>query len=138
MAGLVYLALAAGPDEPRDLLRHLNVRDDILQNSGLGEICKMLKAEHDKPGYCKNDGAFKQYERQWRRPYQMEDYTKDLRRTRRQLEREDTRTTISDNSFARTMLRRSGLTNRTTPSARRGRGGVAFCQDRGGLEVDVP
>ena len=81
MAGLVNLDFAAGPDKPRDLLRHLNVRDDILQNSVLKEIYKILDAEYDKPGYRKSDEAFKQYERQRRKPYQqMEDYVKDLRR----------------------------------------------------------
>ena len=81
MAGLVYLALAAGPDKARDLLRRLNVREDILQNRGLKELYKILDAEYDKPVYRKSDEAFKQYERQRRKPYQqMEDYVKEFRR----------------------------------------------------------
>ena len=81
---------SAGPDKPRDLLRHLNVKDDILQNTGLKEIYKILDAEYDKPAYRKSDEAMRQYERQRRRPHQqMEDYVKELRRTKRQLERED-------------------------------------------------
>ena len=83
MAGLLYVALAAGPDKPRDLLRHLSVKDDILQNSGLKEIYRIPDAEYEKPDYRKSDEAFNQYERQRRKPYQqMEDYVKDLRRAK--------------------------------------------------------
>ena len=68
MAGLVYMALTAGADKPRDLLRHMNVRAEISQPDGLKKIYQILDSEYVKPSYRKSDEAQRNYEKQRRRP----------------------------------------------------------------------
>ena len=110
MAGLVYLALAPGAGKPRDLLSHMDIQS-IMEEDGLNTVLKILDKEYVRESYVKADEAQARYERCRRTPGQtMEDYLREARVAKRLLEREDPGTTISDVSFARKLLRRSGLT----------------------------
>ena len=110
LAPLVYLALDSGPGKPRDLLSHLDIVEDICSASGFIEIFKILDTEYVREAYIKADDAQAKYEQFLRKPYEnMHNFIKDLKKARRHLEK-DPGSTISDVSFARRLLRRSGLT----------------------------
>eukprot|EP00971_Amphidinium_carterae_P331847 6465659-Amphidinium_carterae.1 len=83
---------------------------DIASEKGLSDIWKVLDSEYDLPSYMKADRAASRYEycrRQASQP--MGDYVMMLKTARREMEREDPGTVISEVSFARHLLRRSGL-----------------------------
>ena len=111
LAGLVYLSLGHGAGGPRDLLSHLSVQEDICVDGGLDTIMKILNQEYVKEDYVKADDAQARYERCRRQPHQrMEEYLRELRTAKRKLELEDRGSKISDVSYARKLLRKSGLT----------------------------
>ena len=111
LAPLVCLALDSGLGKPRDLLSHLDIVEDICTATGFIEIFKTLDIEYVREAYIKADDAQTKYEKCSRKPYEnMHDYIKDLKKAKRHLEMEDPGSTISDVSFARRLLRRSGLT----------------------------
>jgi hypothetical protein len=116
LAGLVYLALAPGEGKPRDLMAHIEVAD-LCTTQGLKGMLQILDREYKRDPHVQADDAQARYERCRRAPNQtMVEYLRELRLAKRLLEREDPGTTISDVSFARKMLTKSGL----TPVERRG------------------
>ena len=48
LAPLVYLALAPGPGNPRDLLAHMDVKEEICGVNGFKKIFVILDAEYVK------------------------------------------------------------------------------------------
>ncbi len=64
----MYLALVPGPCKPRDLVSHLDIRDDICTNEGLNMILSMLDKEYVPESYVKVDEAQARYERSRRMP----------------------------------------------------------------------
>ena len=111
MAGLVYFALPPGAAKPRNLLRHMQVRAEICNpdGSGLAAILKLLDKEYGKRTYVRADEALSDYERCRLEPYAtMAAYVRSMRLARRVVERDDPGSTISDVSFARRLMRRSG------------------------------
>ena len=110
LAGLVYLALAPGETKPRDLLSHIDI-STICSDDGYDDIFKILDTEFERKDYIKSDEAQARYEKCYRAPRcSMEQYIRDLKLSKRILEKEDHGSTISDVSFARRLLRKSGLT----------------------------
>ena len=108
LAGLVYLALARGEGKPRDLLSHLEV-SDLCTTSGLKAVLAILDKEYKRDPHVQADDAQARYEKCRRTPHQtMAEYLRELRLSKRLLEREDPGTTISDVSFARKMLTKAG------------------------------
>jgi len=111
LAGLVYLSLAPGASKPRDLISHLDVRSEVCTDAGMKRVWAILDREYVRESYVKADEAQARYDKCRRGPGQpMEEFIREARLTKRLLEREDPGTTISDVSFARRLLRRSGLT----------------------------
>jgi hypothetical protein len=110
LVGLVYLALAPGEGKPRDLMAHIEVAD-LCTTQGLKGMLQILDREYKRDPHVQADDAQARYERCRRAPNQtMVEYLRELRLAKRLLEREDPGTTISDVSFARKMLTKSGLT----------------------------
>ena len=56
------MALAPGPSKPRDLVRHIDVKD-ICTEDGLNAISKILDKEYVRESYVKADEAQARYER---------------------------------------------------------------------------
>ena len=109
MATLVYLSLTPGVGKPRDLLSHMTI-EEIMTDDGYKAIWECLDTEYEKESYVKAEDALTAFERVRRQPNdKMEDFLMQLRRTKRIMEKEDAGTQISDVSFARRMLKRSGL-----------------------------
>ena len=109
MAGLLYLALSPGEGRPRDLMSHMAI-EDICTEEGLKWMLQILDKEYKKESHVQADDAQEKYERCRRTPYQpMNEFLRALRLSKRILERDDPGTTISDVSFARKMLSKSGL-----------------------------
>eukprot|EP00971_Amphidinium_carterae_P133818 2650902-Amphidinium_carterae.1 len=109
MSTLIFLSLEPGAGKPRDLLAHFELKH-IASAKGLADIWDVLDQEYDLPSYRKADRAASRYEycrRQTSQP--MGEYVMMLKTARREMEREDPGTVLSDVSFARHMLRRSGL-----------------------------
>ena len=106
---LVYLALEQGAGGPRDLMSHMEF-EEVATSEGYTERMEVLDTEYLREDYVKADEVSQVYE-SMRRDHgmAMKDYLLELRRAKRMLEKEDKGTTISDISYARHMLRRSGL-----------------------------
>ena len=110
MSGLLYLALAPGEGRPRDLMSHMSI-EDICTEDGLKAMLNILDSEYKKEAHVQADDAQEKYERCRRTPHQpMNEFLRGLRLAKRILERDDPGTTISNVSYARKMLSKSGLT----------------------------
>ena len=89
----------------------MDIVEDICTATGFIEISKILDIEYVREACVKADDAQAKYEKCSRKPYEnMRDFIKDLKKARRHSEKEDPGSTISGVSFARRLLRRSGLT----------------------------
>ena len=81
-----------------------------MTDEGLAAIWECLDLEYEKESYVKADNALTAFERVRRQPNEkMHDFLMQLRKTKRIMEKEDAGTQISDVSFARRILKRSGL-----------------------------
>ena len=106
---LLYLALEAGRGKPRDLFASSTV--DEISLLPPEDMWKTLNREYLEEKYVEADEALADYEKCRRVPMQsMRDYLMSLRASRVRMEKEDPGSTVSDLSYARRMLRRSGLT----------------------------
>ena len=106
---LLYLALEAGKGKPRDLFASFSV--DELAVMPPPDMWKKLNHEYLEESYVEADEALADYEKCKRLPMQsMRDYLMALRSSRVRMEKEDPGSKVSDLSYARRMLRRSGLT----------------------------
>ena len=109
LAGMIYLALEPGEGKPRDLMADLEI-EEVCTAEGLQKMWKVLDAEYTRDVHVRSDEAQSRYERCRRVPGQaMDVFIREAKLARRVLAKEDPGTTISDVSFARTLLRKSGL-----------------------------
>ena len=109
LGGLVYLACEAGPGKPRDVLRHLEMKD-VLTADGLKLVWQLLDEEYIREPYVRSDEALTRYNRCRRKPGQaMEEFLRELKLARRMLEKEDPEMRMSETSYANHMLRNGGL-----------------------------
>ena len=109
MSPLVYLALEPGVGNARQLLDDMDVKDLRLPGS-LKEIWRRMDQEYDQKDYELTEEVMNNYEKIRRAPGQnMMDYLSEMTHARRQVERLDPGTSVSDLTFAHRVLRRSGL-----------------------------
>ena len=110
MAPLVYLALEAGVGKPRDLVQHLDLVADIIQDKGVDTLIGTLDDEFEGKTYRRAEEASSAYYRTHRETGEsMADYVSKLRVAKRTLELRDMGSTISNTSFAQRLLAKSGL-----------------------------
>ena len=108
VAGLAYMSLDAGPDKPRSLFESYDI-EFLLSKPGFNEMMKVLDKEYLKEPHLRGDEAQQRYEKCRRKPFElMHDYIRNLRHARRVYEKED-KSTVSDTSFARRLLRSACL-----------------------------
>ena len=106
---LLYLALEEGKGRPRDLFAAQSIEEIALLPAH--DLWKRLDQEYLELDHVEADEALAEYERCRRVPGQsMRDYLMALRNSRIKMEREDPGSMVSDLSYARKMLRKSGLT----------------------------
>ena len=106
---MLYLALEAGNGRPRDSFSAYTVDEVAALNPA--DIWKRLNKEYEEDKHIEADKALADYEKCRRAPGQsMRDYLMTLRLARVRMQREDPGSSTSDLSYARRMLRRSGLT----------------------------
>ena len=106
-AGLVFLATKG---DARDVLWSINPTDFETNAQCLSDMMKMLDREYDRPEWEKADHAAEQFEKCRRAPGEkMIAYLRNIHRAYVRMLKEDKGTMISDNSMARRILRRSGL-----------------------------
>ena len=106
-AGLVFLAKKG---DARDVLWSINPTDFETNAQCLSDMTKMLDREYDRPEWEKADHAAEQFEKCRRAPGEkMIAYLRNIHRAYVRMLKEDKGTMISDNSMARRILRRSGL-----------------------------
>ena len=110
MAPLVYFALEAGVGKPRDLVQHLDLVADIIQDKGVDTLIGTLDDEFEGKTYRRAEEASSAYYRTHRETGEsMADYVSKLRVAKRTLELRDMGSTISNTSFAQRLLAKSGL-----------------------------
>ena len=105
----LYLALEAGKGKPRDVFSSHSVPE--ISQLPPGDIWKKFNTEYLEEKYVEADEALADYERCRRVPGQsMRYYLMALRLARVHMQKEDPGSSVSDLSYARRMLRKSGLT----------------------------
>ena len=105
---LLYLALEKGKGKPRDLFSAFSVEE--LSVLPPADLWKKLNREYLEQKHVEADEALDAYEKCRRVPGQgTRDYLMQLRLARVRMEKEDPGSRVSDLSYARRMLRRSGL-----------------------------
>ncbi|CAK0875126.1 unnamed protein product, partial [Prorocentrum cordatum] len=106
---LVYLSLEKGDGQPRELVETLDL-DVLSSEAGLRKLMEILDEEFTEKDYERSEKRLRAFEKCRRGVGEdVDDYIARLKTARRNLEVHDPGTTYSDTSFARKLLRSSGL-----------------------------
>ena len=130
MAPLVYLALEAGVGKPRDLMRHLSLVDDVIQDKGVDTLLSILDDEFRGKPYRRAEEATSRYYRTRREQGEtMADYVSKLKVAKRTLELEDSGSNIFRHQLCAAIAGKIWASKaRSTCSSRRRRGSVGSRQ----------
>ncbi|CAK0857899.1 unnamed protein product, partial [Prorocentrum cordatum] len=106
---LVYLSLEKGDGQPRELVETLDL--DVLSSEvGLRNLMEILDEEFTEKDYERSEKHLRAFEKSRRGIGEdVDDYIARLKTARRNLKVHDPGTRYSDTSFARKLLRSSGL-----------------------------